>query len=274
MKMRWSASDLTRSADAAVTVNVPSMAVLESELNQHFAAQKGFCIATLNLDHVTKLRSSAAFAAAYSKHSHVTADGNPIVWVSRLAGEDVSLLPGSDLVLPVAKIAAANGVSLSLLGSSEAALEGAAKALQAQIPTLKVVSQIAPPMGFDPSGPLADDYIAAIGASGAGLCFIALGAPKQELFAAHATASLPHVGFMSIGASLDFLSGHQHRAPRLVRLLAVEWLWRLLQNPRRMFGRYAACFAILPGLFVQALKIRLRAGTTDKDTTNKDRANP
>lgn len=256
MTMRWSRLD-AKPGEAGVVVNVPTMDVLESELRRLLSAKEGFALATLNLDHVTKLRRSPEFAEAYNAHSHVTADGNPIVWVSRLAGDTVSLLPGSDLVLPVSRIAAASGAQIALLGSSEDALAGAANALSMKVPGLKVVAQIAPPMGFDPKGPLADTYIEDLAASGAGLCFIALGAPKQEIFAAYAMKRLPDMGFMSIGASLDFLSGHQQRAPRLVRKFALEWLWRLAQNPGRMAGRYAACFAILPGLFLHALKTRV-----------------
>jgi exopolysaccharide biosynthesis WecB/TagA/CpsF family protein len=83
-----------------------------------------------------------------------------------------------------------------------------------------------------------------------------LGAPKQELFAAFARSRCDSVGFASIGAGLDFLSGHQVRAPRIMRTLALEWLWRALQSPRRMVPRYAKCFAILPGLARDALRQR------------------
>ena len=63
-------------------------------------------------------------------------------------------------------------------------------------------------------------------------------------------------GFANFGAGLDFLAGNQTRAPRWMRALALEWLWRAMTNPRRMLPRYAACFAILPGQIVAALKLR------------------
>ncbi len=90
----------------------------------------------------------------------------------------------------------------------------------------------------------------------AGLCLIALGAPKQEMFAARGREQAPGVGFVSIGAGLDFLSGHQVRAPRFMRMMAMEWLWRALQSPGRMIPRYLRCFAILPGLVRQAIRQR------------------
>lgn len=245
-------------ASKDVTVNVPDKATLLSDLEARFAARRGFRVATLNLDHVVKLRRSPDFAAAYGQQTHITADGNPIVWLSRLAGEDISLLPGSDLVIPVAECAARTGVSLVLLGSSDAALAGAAETLLARCPGIEISLCVAPPMGFDPTGPFARDIVAQIDASGAGLCLIALGAPKQEIFAAFAGKELPNVGFLSIGAGLDFLAGYQTRAPRWVRRIAAEWLWRLMQNPRRLARRYGACLAILPGLTAQAIAMRLR----------------
>ncbi len=254
--MRW--SDMRQ--EASVVVNVDTRDALLSDLEARLRASEGFSVATLNLDHVTKLRRLPAFRAAYQRQTHVTADGNPIVWFSRIAGHHVSLVPGSELVEPLAALAARCGVPVALLGSTEPSLAAAAQALRAAYPDLQIVAQIAPQMGFDPTGPEAQDHVKALAASGAGLCFLALGAPKQEIFAAHASEQLPQAGFVSIGAGLDFLSGQQVRAPKLVRALAAEWLWRLALNPSRLARRYGACIAILPSLLQRALKIRFAGG--------------
>jgi exopolysaccharide biosynthesis WecB/TagA/CpsF family protein len=242
-----------------VVVNTPTKAALLADLADRLGASRGFTVATLNLDHVVRLRRDPAFHAAYARHSHVVADGNPIVWLSRLAGHRAELAPGSDLVQPVAGLAAAAGVGVALLGGTEASLAAAAEALVRRYPGLKIVARIAPPMGFDPAGPDADAAIAALAASGAGLCFLALGAPRQEILAARAQERLPAVGFLSIGAGLDFLAGTQTRAPAWVRALAAEWLWRLGTNPRRLAGRYAACLAVLPLLAGAAIAVRRRS---------------
>ena len=65
-----------------------------------------------------------------------------------------------------------------------------------------------------------------------------------------------NVGFASIGAGLDFLSGHQRRAPQILRKIKMEWAWRMLSNPRRLFLRYAKGFTILPGHVRKAMAIR------------------
>lgn len=242
-----------------VTVTVPDKTALLADLGQHFDARQGFSVATINLDHVVKLRSDPKFRDAYAAHSHVTADGNPIVWLSRLAGQkDVDLVPGSEVIDPVARLAAEKSVPVAFFGATQASLDAAAAAMRDRIPGIDIVLTLAPPMGFDPESAAADDAIAAIRESGARLVFLALGAPKQEIFAARATGALPETGFLSIGAGLDFISGAQKRAPKWVRRLAGEWLWRLLSNPRRLARRYGACILILPGLVGTALHTRRR----------------
>ena len=257
--MDWSLKTLADLPDGgAVVVNIPSREALLAEIEERLAAGQGFTVATLNLDHVVKLRRDSVFRAAYGRHSHIVADGNPIVWLARLAGQEMRLAPGSELVEPVAGIAAREGVPVALLGSTEAALARAADALVARHPRLRIVARISPPMGFDPAGPAADAAIAELGASGARLCFLALGAPRQEVFAVRACDRLPATGFLSIGAGLDFLAGTQTRAPAWARTLAAEWLWRLGSDPRRLAGRYAACIAILPVLAGVAWRARRR----------------
>ncbi|KAF0115347.1 MAG: Glycosyl transferase [Rhodobacteraceae bacterium] len=243
--------------DALALVNFPTEAALLADVEARLARGQGFAIATLNLDHVVKLRRDPAFRAAYQAQSHVVADGNPIVWLSRLAGRsDVALVPGSELIAPVATLAARLGVPLAFLGSTEPVLRAAADRLMADYPGLVVAACVAPPYGFDPTGPAADAMLDQVAASGARICLLALGAPKQEVLAARGFARHPQLGFLSIGAGLDFIAGHQTRAPVWVRKIAMEWLWRMLSNPKRLARRYLDCALVLPSLAGQALKTR------------------
>lgn len=247
-----------RTGSGEITVNTATRAALDAAVTARLATGQGFALATLNLDHLVKLASDPGFRAAYQSQDLVVADGHPIVWLSRLARQPVTLLPGSDLVVPLAAMAEASGHAVALVGSTDESLRRAAAALRSAVPGLEVACTIAPPFGFDPEGPGADAILREVEASGARLCFIALGAPKQELFAARGRLVAPSVGFASIGAGLDFLSGSQTRAPAWVRHLALEWLWRLLGQPRRMLMRYLQCFMILPGHVVRALMQRNR----------------
>jgi exopolysaccharide biosynthesis WecB/TagA/CpsF family protein len=242
-------------------VNYPTEAALLADIEARLKAGQGFAIATLNLDHVVKMRRNAGFRRAYLAHSHVVADGNPIVWLSRLAGRaEVALVPGSELIEPVAALAARLGTPLAFLGSTETVLEAAAAQLKADHPGLDVAACLAPPYGFDPESAAADAMLDQIAASGARICLLALGAPKQEVLAARGLARHPQLGFLSIGAGLDFIAGHQVRAPVWVRKIAMEWLWRMLSNPRRLARRYLDCALILPSLTSTALAERRRRG--------------
>ena len=242
--------------DAAVVVNVATSAALFQALRARFAKGQGFALATLNLDHLTKLPGDPGFAAAYHAQDLIVADGRPVVWLSRLAKQPVELIPGSDLIVPLCELAAELSLPIAFFGSDEDALQSAAEALRIRAPGLEICHIAAPPMGFDPRGTAADAALRDITTSGARLCFLALGAPKQEILAARGREIAPGVGFASVGAGLDFLAGRQRRAPKWMRMLAFEWLWRALQNPTRMVPRYARCFAILPGLAVDAWRAR------------------
>jgi N-acetylglucosaminyldiphosphoundecaprenol N-acetyl-beta-D-mannosaminyltransferase len=82
-------------------------------------------------------------------------------------------------------------------------------------------------------------------ASGARLCLIALGSPKQEVLSRRALDRYPNLGLLNIGAGIDFIGGSQQRAPKVVQDNGFEWLWRLATNPRRLAGRYARCAVLL-----------------------------
>ena len=239
-----------------VAVNMPDKACLLEDVRDRLARGAGFAIATLNLDHIVKLRRIAGFRDAYARQDLVTADGNPIVWLSRLAGTPVTLVPGSDLVEPLAALAAEDGHAVALLGSTAEALDRAAAHLSARCPGLRIVARVAPGRNFDPAGEEADRMIAALAASGARLAFLALGAPRQEIFAARCRAALPGMGLVSVGAGLDVLALTQRRAPAWVRALALEWLWRALSDPRRLARRYAECAMELPALALGIARAR------------------
>jgi len=172
--IHWAASP----PDDTIAITHPTRAALLADIGGCMADRRGYTLATLNLDHCVKIRDDPAFRAAYLRHSHVVADGNPVVWLSRLAGHRVELVPGSELIVPLVALAARHAVPIALVGSTQDTLAATAAALRADHPDLHIVAQIAPVFGFDTTGPDADAVVAALADSGARLCFLALGAPK------------------------------------------------------------------------------------------------
>jgi exopolysaccharide biosynthesis WecB/TagA/CpsF family protein len=242
--------------DRKITVNIADRAQLEREVLARLSAKRGFSLATINLDHMVKLEQDAEFLAAYAAQDLVVADGRPVVWLSQLARRPVHLMPGSDMVIPLCRMAAETGASVSLVGSTSQALSDAQEALLAAVPGLEVTWCHAPSGVFDPESEEAADILTELAERQVGLCFLALGAPKQERLAARGRILAPKVGFASVGAGLDFLGGHQRRAPLWLRRMALEWLWRALSNPIRMVPRYLKCVGILPRQIRAALRLR------------------
>ena len=222
-------------------------------------SKKPFTVFTLNLDHLVKLRRNAAFRTAYAKASIVTADGAPVAWLAKFQNRDIERTTGADLMVPLAQAAAETRLPVFLFGSSASVMARAARDLGERTEgRLDIAGTLAPSGAFDPEGLEADQAIEKIRRSGAKLCFIALGAPKQEIFAERARAKGLDCGMICIGASLDFLAGTQVRAPQFMRNNGLEWVWRLATNPRRLGRRYAECAALFVDLaFIEPFHQRM-----------------
>ncbi len=238
-------------------INVPSQSWVIDRIIQDVGEKRGGTVFTINLDHLSKLRADTDFRAAYERASYITADGMPVVLLARASGVPIERVTGADLVVPLSRAAAEAGVSVYFFGTSDEILDRAIARLREQIPDLVVAGAESPPMGFDPNGEAARDAARRIAASGAGICFAALGAPKQEVFANTAVCAAEGVVYLGVGAALDFIAGHRARAPRRMQAWGLEWLWRAVQEPRRMAPRY-----IRSALWLAGYVVRMGLGLT------------
>jgi exopolysaccharide biosynthesis WecB/TagA/CpsF family protein len=236
-----------------IIVNVPSMSEAVRAIITAVQQRDTFCVYTLNLDHFVKLQSAPGFHDAYRRARFVTADGFPIVMMGRLAGVPVVRTTGADLVKPLCREAARHHMPVFLFGSTRLALATSVRRLSRRYPDLEFAGCLAPGPDFDPQSADADVAIARIRRSGARICFLALGAPKQEMFAARCLDELRGTALVCIGAALDFIGGTQTRAPQLAQRMGLEWLWRMTKDPWRLAPRYARCMAAVPRLIAQAI---------------------
>jgi len=233
-------------------VNITNITELKGRLAAELmGSSASFMVCTLNLDHLVKLRRNVEFRKAYSRAKFVTADGFPIVMLASLSGSSVELTTGSDSIEPMCEMAVQCDFPIFLVGSTLAVLSASASILAASHPGLDIRGVFAPPYGFDPTSQLADEIIETISLSGARICFVALGAPRQEIFSARATEKTSRICFLPIGAALDFIAGSQIRAPRVLQHLKLEWAWRFALNPIRYFGRYSQCAIIFLELILK-----------------------
>jgi N-acetylglucosaminyldiphosphoundecaprenol N-acetyl-beta-D-mannosaminyltransferase len=230
------------------------MAIIDAAL-----AARSFIVCTLNIDHLAKLQTMPKFREGYQKAEFVTADGFPIVILGRLAGSEVSRTTGADLVDPVCREAASRGLTVFFFGSTMETLAECARRLESRYPALKVAGMLAPGPNFDPYSGEADNAITVIRNAQARICFLALGAPRQELFAARCSELIQATGFLCVGAALNFIAGTERRAPRVIQKIDLEWLWRIAHDPRRLTGRYVRGLSAFMSLVVREVPSAMTA---------------
>jgi N-acetylglucosaminyldiphosphoundecaprenol N-acetyl-beta-D-mannosaminyltransferase len=202
------------------------------------AGQGGYVL-TPNVDHVVMAETDEALKAAYDDASLSLVDGKPLVWLAKAMNRPLPCkISGSDLLRPLIKRAADEGLSCFFLGGKEGIAQKAADILVAENPGLKMAGCFSPPFGFE-KDPVEDQKVVDVVVTARpDLLFVALGAPKQELWMhKHRAALAPAVG-LGIGASLDFVAGVVQRAPTWMSEAGLEWVYRLTQEPKRMFDRY------------------------------------
>ncbi|MHB8878032.1 MAG: WecB/TagA/CpsF family glycosyltransferase [Myxococcaceae bacterium] len=198
---------------------------------------RGGAVFTPNVDHIVTVEADPAFEAAYGAASLSLVDGQPLLWASHLLGEALpEKISGSDLVLPLMERAGARGWRVYLLGGGPGVAEKAAGVLKERF-GVKVVGTDAPMLRSD-DAKAREAAVGKIVAARPQVLLVALGAPKQELFIHRSAAALGPVVSVAIGAGLDFVAGTLRRAPRWMSEHGLEWLYRLAQEPRRLWRRY------------------------------------
>lgn len=193
------------------------------------------CVASVHS--LMEAHDDPSFKAILNGADLVTPDGMPLVWGLRLLGlRQATRVYGPDLTDVVCSWAASNSVPVGFHGSTQEVLDRLIANLTAKYPELEVVYFHSPP--FRPlSVHERQQEIDAIRASGARILFVGLGCPKQERWMSDHVADLDVVMF-GVGAAFDYLAGTVRRPPRLVQHMGLEWLFRLVHEPRRLSRRY------------------------------------
>ncbi|WP_116082415.1 WecB/TagA/CpsF family glycosyltransferase [Tropicimonas sp. IMCC34011] len=192
-------------------------------------------VAFLNAHCANVAARNADYADALVTADAVLPDGIGIEIGARMSGQRVTEnLNGTDFVPALLHEAARRGLSVFLLGGRPGVASAAADRLALSIPGLRIAGT------RDGYGDLEDETAtrAAINTSGADILLVALGVPRQDLWLARNAECLRPRLSLGVGALFDFLAGRVRRAPKLVRRLRCEWIWRLAMEPRRMAGRY------------------------------------
>lgn len=177
-------------------------------------------------------------AALEAPSAVIFPDGVPLVWVGRLRGADIGRVCGLDLMPALVDAGRATGARHYLYGGAPGAPERLAASLEAQFPGAAFVGVESPPFR-----PLTADERAAtierINAAAPDYVWVGLGTPKQDLWLAGFRGELDATALLAVGAAFEIVSGARRRAPVWMQRVGLEWLFRLMLEPRRLFRRYA-----------------------------------
>lgn len=198
----------------------------------------GRVVCAANVHMVMQAWDDPPFAAALAGADLVVCDGRPLVWASALLGMgDAEQTRGFDLMEAVCARAARRGLRVGLYGAAPAVLDEVHRRLLAAHPGLEVVYAVSPP--FRPLTAGGDQAVLAdIVAAGVHVLFVSLGCPKQERWMLERRDRLGCV-MLGVGAAFDMLAGELSVAPRWAQRLGLEWVFRLVSEPRRLWKRYA-----------------------------------
>jgi N-acetylglucosaminyldiphosphoundecaprenol N-acetyl-beta-D-mannosaminyltransferase len=194
------------------------------------------CVASVHM--VMEAFDSAPFRGVVNGADLVTPDGRPLVWALKGLGvRKASQVRGTGLTARVVERAAREGIPIGLYGGTPGLLESFHEILRARYPGVEVACKIAPP--FRPLSPEEDEEVTRqIVASGARVLLVGIGCPKQERWMATHKGKVPAV-MLGVGAAFDFHTGRIRQAPRWMQVAGLEWVFRLMMDPRRLWKRYA-----------------------------------
>ncbi len=196
---------------------------------------------TPNVDHMIKLQKDDEFFQAYSISTYKVCDSQILLNAAKFLGTPIKeKISGSDL-LPAFYNYHKNhqNIKIFLLGASPGTAMTAQQKINQKVGRNIVVASYSPSFGFENNEEECLEIVDTINSSGATVLVIGVGAPKQEKWIYKYREQLPHIKiFMALGATIDFEAGKLKRAPKWVSQVGMEWLFRLLCEPKRLWKRY------------------------------------
>jgi N-acetylglucosaminyldiphosphoundecaprenol N-acetyl-beta-D-mannosaminyltransferase len=210
-----------------------------SHVRAAWEAGHGGSIIPVNTDVARMAAGQRSLAELVATGSLVVADGMPLVWAARIAGDRLpERVTGASLVRSLSEAAAADGQSVFFLGGVPGVPQRAAAALQAQFSNLRVAGTSSPPFGFDATVEGVRWTVTEVVAAAPDLVLVGLGFPKQERLIEQLRPALPNAWYLACGAGIPMAAGEVRRAPPAMQRIGLEWLYRLALEPRRLVSRY------------------------------------
>lgn len=210
-----------------------------SELCRLIPERRSAAVVELNVDVMMKIESDPALKHMVELSDLSLIDGKPLVWIMRSRGVTVKeKISGSDLMPQVCQMAADKGFSVFILGGKEEVAQKAQQNMRSLYPTLDLRGTYSPPLGFENDPAECQKIVQLLNEKDPDILFLCLGCPKQEKWWLANHEKL-HLGVcLCAGASVDFMAGEVKRAPCWMSEHGLEWFFRFLMEPQRLFKRY------------------------------------
>lgn len=209
------------------------------KIDELITNKKPSYVVTPNVDHIVKLEEDIEFKKVYENADLILTDGMPLIWISKLRKKPIKeKVSGSDLFPKICKLAAEKEYKVFLLGAAEGVAIKAAQNLEKKYMGLNIIGTYSPSYGFENKNDEINKIIKMIREAGPDILAVGLGAPKQEKFLYKYKDELNVPVSLAIGASIDFEAGNINRAPKWMQNSGLEWFYRLVKEPKRMFKRY------------------------------------
>ena len=196
---------------------------------------------TPNIDHLVKCQTDREFYEAYAQAEYIICDSRIVYWLSKLSkGHIPCPIPGSSFFRDFYNYHGNDeSCRIFMLGSSGKVAEEAGRRINESVGRKMVVAAYSPLYDFGKDEEENGKIIGMVNSSGATVLAVCCGAPKSEIWIARYRKEMPGIRiFMSLGATIDFESGMKKRAPELMRRIGLEWFYRFIQEPKRMYRRY------------------------------------
>jgi len=212
-------------------------------------------IVLVNAAKIVHAREDAELAQIIRTADLVGADGVPIVWTSQLLAQPLpGRVNGTDLMNQLIKVAAERGYRIYMLGSTPELIERAAVNVQKLYPKLQIAGYR---HGYFSSAEQEREAVAAIAASRADILLVGMSTPMKEKWVRKYKNDLATPVIHGVGGSFDILAGYVKRAPLWMQCSGLEWFYRVLQEPKRLWRRYLVTNSIYLGLWLPQVVVNL-----------------
>jgi N-acetylglucosaminyldiphosphoundecaprenol N-acetyl-beta-D-mannosaminyltransferase len=200
---------------------------------------EGGWVVTPNVDICRQARRDPSLGHLIGTASLSVPDGTPLVWAAKLSGHPLpERVAGGSLIFSLSETAARQGLSIYLLGGAPGVPQRAGEELSRAYPGLRVVGADSPPFGFDTDPRAVEAVRDRVAAATPDIVYVGLGFPKQERLITTLAPACPRAWFIGCGAAIPYAAKALPRPPAWMRRAGVAWLFRLFNEPRRLFRRY------------------------------------